>query len=57
MFRKVINVPVRTVRRLQVVREAGAETAGTVVAVDVNVETGLKLESTKPPDPDEPRSC
>jgi hypothetical protein len=54
---QVINVPVRTVRRLQMVRESGAETTGTVGAPDVHVDTGLKPESTEPPDPDERNLC
>jgi hypothetical protein len=49
---QVINVAVRTIGRLQVMCKTCSETAGTVGAADVHVETGLELQAAELADPD-----
>lgn len=49
---QVINVPVKTTGRLQVMCQPGTKTAGTVGTAHVHVESGLELQAAKLADPD-----
>jgi hypothetical protein len=50
---QVINVPVRSLRHLLMVRDAGSHTSRPHRAANVNVETSSKLEWAEFPDLDE----
>ncbi len=49
---QVVNVPVRAVGRLQVVREPGADASATECAANVHVETGLEPQRAQSSDMD-----
>jgi hypothetical protein len=54
MGSQVINVPVRSRRRLLMVRNAGSDTSRPVRAAHVNVETSAKLQHSELPYLDQP---
>jgi hypothetical protein len=50
---QIINVPVRSLRRLLMVYDAGSDTSRAERAADVNVETPSKLQGAEFPDLDQ----